>query len=56
MKKTYIIPNEKVVDLGLEGQLLDPSVQGDYEEDYGGSNEEENMVKAERGSLWSNEW
>lgn len=63
MKKTYIIPREKVVDLGMEGQLLsdstkdpsgydgssNPGGDGDnMDEDSGGS------VKAQ--GLWNQNW
>lgn len=55
MKKTYIIPNERVVDLRLEGQLLSDSAigTGGYDGSQNPSGEgdgmdEDNSVKAQR--------
>lgn len=66
MKKTYIIPEEKVVDLGLDGQLLSDSGKGGSNYASGGSGsgstpggdgdgmDEDNPVKAQ--GLWNQNW
>lgn len=58
MRKKYIIPNEKVVDLGLEGQLLQGIVSGNGPTDDDGLEDlgEEGMeVRAQR-NMWDNQW
>ena len=62
MKKTYIIPNEKIADLGLEGQLLQGIVSGNGPTGGGldttptdPEDGEEMSVKAQY-NLWNNEW
>lgn len=61
MKKRYNEPKEIVIELGMESQLLDTSVQGGYDEGgdnggYGGSKEEEGMSRSSNNSLWDANW
>lgn len=53
MKKTYIFPNEKVIELGIEGRLLDNSVQGEVPEID--KQDEEDATARSGGSIWG-EW
>lgn len=62
MKKIYKEPKEIVIELGMESQLLDTSVQGGYDDkgdngNYGGSKDEESMESSASHSLiWDTEW
>ncbi len=58
MKKTYIIPSERIAELGLEGQLLDVSGNAPDAENGGGLDQQpsEDLSVRAQYNLWNNEW